>query len=221
MLLELSTKHDAVIERMANWGVSFDHFFDIGAAQGTWGHVIRRHWPESEIHFFEAAPPWKSQLEETRRAIGGKTNVNIQAVSDGDGVTYFRYDPGNVTGGAIVDAPGDNIIEVPKTKLDTYIRKNEVVGSFALKLDTHGAERRILWGATEFMKKCDFLIFETYNFGPSTRRFGQMAVFIEENFGLRCIDISEPLWRSYDNALWQLDLYFVRPENTKLAEWRI
>ena len=88
-------------------------------------------------------------------------------------------------------------------------------------LDVHGAERTILTGARRFMEQCDFVVFETYNFGPATRRFGQMAVYFEEEFGLRCIDMAEPKWRPYDNALWQLDLYFVRPEGTRLAEWRL
>lgn len=102
-----------------------------------------------------------------------------------------------------------------------YAKSSKLTGRFALKLDVHGAERLILSGATEFMEACDLVIFETYNFGPAHRRFGQMAVYFEEQFGLRCIDLVEPKWRPYDNALWQLDLYFVRPEGTRLSEWRL
>lgn len=221
MLLDLPTSHDSTLERMAAWGVKFDHFFDIGAARGLWGPKVRTHWPDSSIFFFEAAPAWKPSLEETGAKIGGQVEVLIAAAGDVDGDSYFRFDPANPYGGALIDQPEKNAIRVPKVTLDTIIRERSLDGRFALKLDVHGAERSILSGANRFMERCDFVIFETYNFGPATRRFGQMAVHFEEEFGLRCIDIAEPKWRPYDNALWQIDLYFVRPDGTKLAEWRL
>jgi hypothetical protein len=49
----------------------------------------------------------------------------------------------------------------------------------------------------------------------------QMAVFFEERYGLRWIDITEPKWRPYDRSLWQIDLCVVRPEGATLVEWRL
>lgn len=155
--------------------------------------------------------------------LSGENSVNMMAAGDEDGITHFRYDPNNKFGGAIADKAGENTIEVRKARLDTVVAEKGLQGRFALKLDTHGAERMILQGATEFMKRCDFVVFETYNFGPATRRFGQMAVYFEEQFGMDCIDLAEPMHRTKDNALWQLDLYLVRWEalkgKTKLADW--
>jgi FkbM family methyltransferase len=221
MLLDLPTSHAAVLERMLEWGVKFDSFFDIGAATGMWGSMIRRHWPESDIYFFEAAPAWRLKLEAAAQALGGNAEVMIAAVGDIDGETFFRFDPANPYGGAIVNEPAENTIRVGKIRLDSFVQDRSPKGRFALKLDVHGAERQILAGADKFMTRCDLVIFETYNFGPATRRFGQMAVFFEERYGLRCIDIAEPKWRPYDRSLWQIDLYFVRPEGTTLAEWRL
>jgi hypothetical protein len=112
-------------------------------------------------------------------------------------------------------------MSVPKIRLDSFVQDRSPKGRFVLKLDVHGAERQILAGADEFMTRCDLVIFETYNFGQATRRFGQMAVFFEERYGLQCIDIAEPKWRPYDRSLWQIDFYFVRPEGMTLAEWRL
>ena len=221
MMLDLPMSHEAALSRMKEWGIAFDHFFDIGAARGMWGKMIRSHWPDAAIHFFEAAPPWKPELESAAAALGGRAEVTIAAVGDAEGEAFFRYDPDNPYGGAILDRPAENAISVPKVRLDDYFASKDIRGRCALKLDVHGAERLILSGATEFMKSCDFVIFETYNFGPAHRRFGQMAVFLEEEFKLRCIDLVEPKWRRYDGALWQLDLYFARPEGTRLEEWRL
>lgn len=223
MLLELSQKHADVLQRMKDVGVCFDHFFDIGAARGDWGTVVKKQYPDADLHFFEAAPVWEAGLIKIAADLPGNNSVNMMAVGDSIGTTNFRFDPKNVYGGAIVNQPGENTIEVKKSTLDQIIQDRPLEGRFALKLDTHGAEQMILNGATEFMKRCDFVIFETYNFGPATRRLGQMLVLFEERFGLDLIDMAEPLWRPKDNALWQLDCYLVRWETlkgkTKLEDW--
>lgn len=221
MLLDLPTSHPHVLARLAEWGVHFDSFFDIGAAEGAWGELVRAHWPECDIYFFEAAPAWGPKLEATRTSIGGTTEVVGAAVGDREGAAHFRFDQDNPFGGALVEGAEPGTIRVPQVTLDSFVANRRPRGRFALKLDVHGAERAILAGAEQFMTRCDLVVFETYNFGPGTRRFGQMAVLLEEQFGMRCIDIAEPKWRPYDNALWQLDLYFVRPEGTTLAEWRL
>ena len=221
MILDLTRNHESVLERVSKLGFKLDHFFDIGAAKGMWGKLIRKHWPACFIHFFEAAPAWEPILKNEADSVGGNVRVNIAAAGDLDGLTYFRYDPKNPFGGAIVDKPGENTIQVPKITLDSYSKQYSPSGRYCLKLDVHGAERLILSGAAQFMKSCDLVIFETYNFGPAHRRFGQMAVFLEEEFGLRCFDIAEPKCRPYDKALWQMDMYFARPEGTTLSEWRL
>jgi FkbM family methyltransferase len=221
MLLELPTKHENVLERLASFGVQFEHFFDIGAARGDWGPLIRRHWHACSIHYFEAAPAWESELKKQADSMTGNVKVNVSAVGNKDGSVFFRYDPNNRFGGAIVHELQPDALTVPQLTLDTYIRNHALQGRYCLKLDTHGAERMILEGASSFMKNCDAVIFETYNFGPAHRRFGQMSVLLEDVYGLRCFDIAEPKWRPFDKALWQLDLYFVRPDGTTLAEWRL
>jgi FkbM family methyltransferase len=218
-MADLSTKHTDVLARMASWGIMFDHFFDIGAARGMWGPMVRKHWPNATVHHFEAAPQWEPELTRGAEQIGN-ARVVMAAAGEKEGEAFFRYDPANPYGGALLATPDEHAIRVPVVTLDGYIEENATTGRKALKLDVHGAEQAILAGAPMFMKSCDLVIFETYNFGPASRRFGQMAVLLEERFGLRCIDLAEPMWRPYDEALWQLDLYFVRPDGTRLQEWR-
>jgi FkbM family methyltransferase len=221
MILDLPTNHEAVLERVAKFGMKFDNFIDVGAARGSWGPLIRKHWPACSIHYFEAASHWQSELEKQAGELQGEVKVNISAAGNTNGVATFQFDANNPCGGAIVKETSPKTITVPQITLDTYIQQNSIRGRHCLKLDTHGAERMILEGAGQFMRNCDLVIFETYNFGPAHRRFGQMSVFLEETYGLRCFDIAEPKCRPYDNALWQIDLYFIRPEETTLAEWRI
>lgn len=220
MLLDLPMTHEATLMRMKERGLEFDYFFDIGAARGLFGQKVRQIWPSTKIIFFEAAPYWQPYLEKTKSALGRGVEFEIVAAGADDGEMYFRFDPDNPMGGALVKEPSAGAQMVPVRSLDSYIRQKKISGNLALKLDVHGVEQLILSGAHDFMKQCSLVIFETYNFGPEYRRFGQMAVHLEEKFGMRCIDMAEPKWRPYDKALWQVDFYFGRNEGT-LAEWRL
>jgi hypothetical protein len=59
----------------------------------------------------------------------------------------------------------------------------------------------------------EVLILECYNFKPRPERllFYEMCSFVER-FGFRCIDLFDVLYRPYDNALWQMDIMFVRAD---------
>ena len=89
-------------------------------------------------------------------------------------------------------------------------------GPYMIKLDTHGYEVPILLGAKETLRKANLVVIETYNFRiqGSSLLFHEMVAYMRERgFGL--IDMSEPLWREFDRALWQIDLFFLpldRPE---------
>jgi len=221
MLLDLPMTHEATLRRMRERGIEFEHFFDVGAARGLFGVKVREVYPEVGLIYFEAAPYWKPLLEKTKSELGGKISIEMAAAGPSDGEMYFRFDENNPMGGALVSKKSDNTQIVPVRSLDSYIEEKGLTGRFALKLDVHGVEQMILSGAERLMSSCQLLIFETYNFGPDHRRFGQMAVHVEEKFGMRCIDIAEPKYRPFDKALWQMDFYFGRYEGTTLSEWRL
>ena len=128
---DLSTKHSDVLARTASWGVQFDHFFDIGAARGMWGPMIRRHWPSATVHHFEAAPPWEPDLRKAAEQIGN-AHVIIAAAGGAEGEAFFRYDPSNPYGGALLSTPDEHTIRVPVVTLDGYIERNVTGGRLAL-----------------------------------------------------------------------------------------
>ncbi len=62
------------------------------------------------------------------------------------------------------------------------------------------------------------MVIETYIFHvhPDAMLFHEMCAYMAER-GFRVIDMSEPLWRERDQALWQVDLYFVRDDRPEFA----
>lgn len=85
MLRNLPMDHRSVLWRMKDWGVKCRTFFDVGAAGGEFGEVIREVWPQSKICFFEAAPHWKAALEATAARLAGSVLLNMVAVGEETG----------------------------------------------------------------------------------------------------------------------------------------
>ena len=82
---------------------------------------------------------------------------------------------------------------------------------FLIKLDTHGYELPILAGAARTLQQTEVLIVEVYNFpgsAPAVSFYEFCRLMAEKGF--RCIDLLDPLYRPRDEALWQMDLVFLR-----------
>ena len=63
------------------------------------------------------------------------------------------------------------------------------------------------------------IIVETYNFDltKDSLKFWEMCEYLEKR-GFRPVDITEPMFRPKDQALWQMDLVFIRSDR---EEFRI
>lgn len=216
--------HSASLERAKNVGVNPTTLIDIGAAEGDWSMMAFEVWPSMRAHLVEAAPHWDDTLRE-RCAADDRLTYTLAAASDvaEEGATFW-INPNSAYGGQLMAAGADadkpNRETVPTTTIDDVVAAYDLPGPYMIKLDTHGYEQAILAGARKTLEQTELLVFETYNFGVETRRFGQMAVHIEEELGFRVFDLGEPMWRPIDNALWQLDFFCLPSTHDVFSELR-
>lgn len=133
------------------------------------------------------------------------------------GEVHFYFDDKDLFGGAASKTPSVNAHKVMRQiTIEDEIRRLGLPGPYMIKLDTHGYEVPILLGAKETLRKANLVVIETYNFRiqESSLLFHEMVAYMRE-LGFGVIDMSEPLWRELDRALWQIDIFFVpldRPE---------
>ena len=87
-----------------------------------------------------------------------------------------------------------------------------------MKLDTHGFEVPILEGAVRTLAETEVILIECYTFriAPACLTFAEMCRYLGER-GFRCIDLGDPLYRPHDDALWQMDLVFVRKDRPEFS----
>lgn len=186
---------------------------DVGASDGRWSLTALKHFPQASFMLVEAQLAHEQSLRKVK-AVQSSFDYLISAVGDTEGMIYF--DAGDLFGGVASHEPFDeNCIYVPVLTIDTLVRDRNLLPPFLLKLDTHGFEVPIFEGAENTLKKTSLIVVEVYNFNltDSSLRFHEMCAYLEER-GFRCIDMSEPMQREADGALWQMDLFFI-PANSK------
>jgi len=203
--------HAHALARLAAKGVDVATVIDVGAAKGDWSLLARKFWPDAHLHLLEAKEYWRRDLEKLA-AKHRPASISMKAVCDRPGKTWFPIDGPPYAGAAFKD-PGarDDLSEVEATTIDHEVEASQLVSPYAIKLDTHGAEVDILAGARETLKETSLLCIETYNF-IGQKQFPAMILHLEA-LGFRCADLSEPVFRKADAALWQIDFYFLRADH--------
>ena len=196
------------LERIASRGLEINNVIDIGASNGMWTAAAMPIYPKAHYLLVEAQKGHLKALQ-TFTSQHANTDYVLAAAGDEEGEVFF--DDGDLFGGlASKEISAQAKIRVPMITIDAEIARRKLRGPYLIKLDTHGFEVPILRGAQETLKAANLVIIETYNFriAPGSLLFYEMCSFMEK-LGFGVIDISEPMWRTYDKAFWQFDLFFI------------
>jgi FkbM family methyltransferase len=189
---------------------------DIGASNGQWSAAFMAHYPQANYLLIEAQPIHEKALQAFCRQHPNAQYV-LAAGGAASGEVFFNAT--HPLGGQAAYRPfSANNIVVPVTTVDEEIARRDLPGSFLLKLDTHGFELPILSGATAVLHQTEAIVIECYNFriAPDCLLFHEMAAHLS-SLGFRCIDLVDVMYRPYDNALWQMDMVFIRADRPEFS----
>ncbi len=180
---------------------------DVGAADGQWSARTNKIFPEASYLLIEANECHRSALEACTRF--PRVYHVMAAAGDHVGSTNFVAG-GNPFAGTSLPESIEGSVGVPCTTIDHEVQQRNLPAPYLIKIDTHGMEREIIAGAAGVLAQTEALIIETYMFkiSPHALLFHEMCAFMAER-GFGCVDVIDPLWRTYDGALWQMDLIFV------------
>lgn len=134
-------REDIVIDIGANIGV----FSIFSAAKGAY------------VYSFEPIPSVIKELEKTidcNREFSDRIKIQPYALSNKVGQLEFNIDPNNIGGSsAYFNAGGDNKIMLDSITLDEWVFMNGIEKVDFIKADIEGAERYMLEGARNTLKK--------------------------------------------------------------------
>ncbi len=197
----------AVLDRCYQRGTRVNSVIDVGASNGCWSRRVVKRFPQASFLMVEARQEHETGLKKT---IHNYPNFDYVIAAAGNRVGSIYFDATKLFGGLASDTPFEqNCIKVPVTMIDTLVQEKGLKPPFLIKLDTHGFETPILEGARQTLSQSSLVILETYNFtiADQSLRFYEMCDHMEQ-YGLRCVDICEPMHRPGDGAFWQIDIVF-------------
>lgn len=198
----------AGLEWLSARGFRISTVLDVGASDGRWSADCMTHFPEATYVLFEPQPVHRRALD---RFVAVRHGVVVVPEAVGAAVGTTLFDASDAFGGALARDAGPHTIEVPCTTLDDAMSRTPQPTPYLLKLDTHGYERSIFAGGRRTLGHFEAIIVEAYNFRISDEAFlfWELCAFLA-GAGFRPVDLVDVLHRRHDDALWQMDLVFVR-----------
>lgn len=210
-----------------------DIVFDVGAHIGRWARLALQFSPFILLYSFEPGPQAFEALKDTRAdAVDKLFNLALSNRLGED--TFFLLDSGTFLSGLISRpffAARYRQIQVPLETIDHFCEVRGIEKIEYLKIDTEGAELRILQGAHKMLSehKIRALQFEygetTYDAGVSLKQLIQLlhqegyAVFRMEPSGLILINSWENSFENYKLGDFFAILYSEVPSCKALAKW--
>lgn len=143
---------------------------DAGANRGQFARASARRWPGARVYAFEPLPDMAALL---RRRVGGEPRIRVVETALGERtgrVKFFRNAYTHVSSVLPIHEANDQPkydkslvteLEVPITRLDEAVATLEIESPVLLKMDVQGYERAVLEGATAFLSRIDYLVYET------------------------------------------------------------
>jgi FkbM family methyltransferase len=212
---------DGCLAAMKGRGFSPKAAIDVGAYSGEWTLALRQLFPETRVLMVEPQAAQKDRLQALTYVHEGVEFAPVllgPAVTSG--VTFYQAE----TGSSVLRDPGNTAAQstaMPMTTLDVVTAGTHFERPDFLKLDVQGYELEVLKGAERLLESVEVVMMEVnliavYEGAPLVHE----VVSYMAARGFRVYDICTFFRRPYDNALWQMDMIFVRATSALMASTR-
>ncbi len=188
---------------------------DGGSYHGDWAREVWKVWSNVPVLLVEPQPSCRKWLESAALGAQG-SKVALCALGAKEGTVEFSLAETN-SGIRAANDEAEESVRVVMTTLDTLCAEWVGMKPNFLKLDLQGYELEALRGATQMLANIEVLLLEI-----SVLRIGDVPVFREvdrqlEALGFRMYDVIPQYYRPLDNALWQVDAFYVKETSPLIA----
>ena len=212
---------EASLAAMRRRGFNANAAIDVGAYSGEWTMSLRQLFPEAGVLMVEPQPAMKERLEALIHVHNGVAFASVLlGPAAATGVTFYQAE----TGSSVLRDSGNGgaqSIAMEMTTLDAVTRDTRFERPDFLKLDVQGYDIEVLKGAERVLDSVEAVMMEVnliavYEGSPLIH---EVLAYMAAR-GFRVYDICTLFRRPYDNALWQMDMIFVRAASPLMASTR-
>ena len=203
---------EAFLRHLRELGFMPRHVLDVGANKTEWSRLARTLFPEAKFILIEPqvelVPYLKAFCEESPGSVW-----KLAGAGSAPGEMELAVWPNNAQSSLLFQPEGNSAYEhrhIPIVTIDSLFENEQRLPQLA-KLDIQGFEIEALAGATKLFGQTECFIVEVNLFKrvPTVPLFSDVVSFFDKR-GYKVYDIPGDLRRPLDNALWQVDLAFVR-----------
>jgi FkbM family methyltransferase len=212
---------DACLAAMKRRGFKPKVAIDVGAYSGEWTLSLRQLFPETRVLMVEPQPARRERLQALTHVHDGVEFAPVLlGAAAAAGVAFYQAE----TGSSVLRDCGNANAQstaMEMTTLDAVSGGTPFEHPDFLKLDVQGYELEVLKGAEQVLRSVEAVMMEVnliavYQGAPLIHEvIGYMAAR-----GFRVYDVCTLFRRPYDNALWQMDMIFVRAASALMASTR-
>ena len=202
---------EAALQRLKSLGFNPSTVIDVGANVGEWTRMCKRLWPRASFLMIEPLPQCEGPLG---RLVAEFHDVRYQrALLGASGRSAVPFHCCDTASSVLEEYEAEHpTIDVPMTTLDDCS-----AGAQLLKLDVQGYELEILKGGPRALSSAEVVILEgnLLDLHIGVPLVHEVLRFMAE-YSFVLYDTGDCYRRPLDQALWCMDLVFVRRE----GKWR-
>ena len=208
------------LEHLKKKGFNPEMIIDVGAYKGNWTMDVLEVFPSSKILMVDAQRKMESYLQELcSKHKNVEYIISLLSSRDGDEKLFNINETASYV--ATVPQEGFDFETIKSQTLDKVIHERNLPFPDFLKLDVQGHELEILRGAQKALANAEICLLEVslLNVGDDGPLLIDVLRFMDEN-NFQAYDICQFMRRPYDNALYQIDLFFAKKVSRIITEKR-
>lgn len=196
------------LQNLKNCGFSPKLAIDAGAYEGEWTYKFKKVFPDAEVLMIEAQASKSAILQSVCNKI---RNVHfaicLLSSEDGRQVSFIENE---TISHVETENISQGVLKLTCT-MDKLIEQRGLAYPDLIKLDVQGHEIEVLKGAQKILQHAEVCLLEVtlLNIGDNSPLLAEVIEFMDKH-NFQAFDICQFMRRPFDNALYQLDMFFAK-----------